>query len=1431
MDLNSLNIEIFVSCPTDVIAEKRIVKEVCIRVNNNLLHMGCNIQLTFRDCSEIIGRAGIRPQQLINETIRDFNIYFGILYMRFGTPSGAVNKLTDEEFESGTEEEFVLACENKRLGKNPTETYFFFKDQIGSKNTNENTQAGKVLRFKEKLMDSDWVNSFKTIEQFERDIFDLLTRITGKICLASRIELKTSNIDKIINRTKIDVFSFVPEFPKLPDYIPRSISLFEAIEDNKPVFFIEDRCKILIHDILINEKRIVLLGNAGSGKSIELQQIAKYYLHPDTQFIPVYKRFNTYANEDIEDFLPIGWEELNSEITLILFDGLDEIQPQYFNTAVSKIIDFTQRYVNIRIMITCRTNFYELPTETFSGTLTGFRTYLLNDISLAEIKNYATSSSGIDGEKLIQDAYEGSVLDLISKPFFLNILIKHYKEKGNFTDGLANIIEAAIFSKIDSDKEHFKTTISTQKSKLSILSLLEKVAFVMEVMGKNFISDNELEKVLVNSKDLKQIKYFSAFTKNVQNGQWMFEHNNIQEFLASRVLGRQPFQTLIQTLSFPTAYNKIKPTWINTLSFLISTANEILVKEIVEWVDDKESEIIVKFEPDRIEKDFRIKLFKKIFNFYKEKNIWLNSNKFNDNEFARFGAEPEVLNFLINEISDEANTRIVRLNAITTIQNFILENFDPSIKTRIKEALIVILEDNHLDGSMIHSILCAIAKMHMTDKETLEYLIFKYQKRKNQYIRAGLYKLINKAGKQSDYVDLFLDGLSLINSTNSEGDRENTNLADESWELEEGIEKIRHPKAIKKILNYLKDPLEKEIYIRNESEIITKVIENAVHAYSNDHSIYNYIFEIFINAAKNYDQYYATILIPFFEKVQKKWETFQNIWFDKSVSEGYKDFILSMLVDKSIANKFLNGYFKRDFNNLDAKKMHKMLSWKFSSLDKDFYIIKEFENKIAESSGLKIETIERVDWEAIRKKKTQESFDLLFDKEDLLKEIERIFTKIGLEELKQEDLREVTVDSYQQTSGYFAHSALETIRDCIRNGGKIYYEELKKWILEGNNFNTYLIEEIYQHLYNHKDLIEISDKQLNFISEWCQKIANLLNIEKGIKVRPGNKIQVSVDKRIIKLWYFIHRFNILIPEKKLLGFSLFHDHSNQSNLKESGIINELEAYVSKDKIIKRIIENIFTGIDVDYVWKDNAAYAILNNLKSAFPRIIKDLADINKSEHYRNEILQLYFKKTRDFDSLVKLLKEILKDELRWKIVELFIEHEAQHSFLIDYLQKVLINDNELISDQIIASKYLMNLNQIDGFAFIVKYVLEKRDPQIDYRNCFSSLSHIKVPEAIPLLLDLLKLAKHSDFQLDHFNNLESIILESLYNIGVYSEANFILIKEAFEKFTLDNKDNISDLNFLYFAVKRIEEQLYLKISQSYSIDEAITEFENLEIK
>ena len=68
-----------------------------------------------------------------------------------------------------------------------------------------------------------------------------------------------------------------------------------------------------------------------------------------------------------------------------------------------------------------------------------------------------------------------------------------------------------------------------------------------------------------------------------------------------------------------------------------------------------EPEITIKFEPYRIERSVRIAIFKKIFNNYKDKKIWIDRDRFRYDELARFGQDNEIIDFLISEAKNAAH--------------------------------------------------------------------------------------------------------------------------------------------------------------------------------------------------------------------------------------------------------------------------------------------------------------------------------------------------------------------------------------------------------------------------------------------------------------------------------------------------------------------------------------------------------------------------------------------------------------------------------------------------------------------------------------------------------------------------------------------------------------------------------------------------------
>lgn len=177
MSHEATQIQVFVSCPGDVEPEKQIVKKVCDRINNSYAKNGCNIHLLVRDWRDITGKFGPRPQQIINETINDYDIYIGILWMRFGTPTGAVNQETGNDFQSGTEEEFHIAFDEWKKNSQSLNIYVFFKDSKPPNTTTETEQLLKVQKFRDELMPLGWVNPFKDPEQFKDSIYDVLNEI------------------------------------------------------------------------------------------------------------------------------------------------------------------------------------------------------------------------------------------------------------------------------------------------------------------------------------------------------------------------------------------------------------------------------------------------------------------------------------------------------------------------------------------------------------------------------------------------------------------------------------------------------------------------------------------------------------------------------------------------------------------------------------------------------------------------------------------------------------------------------------------------------------------------------------------------------------------------------------------------------------------------------------------------------------------------------------------------------------------------------------------------------------------------------------------------------------------------------------------------------------------------------------------------------
>ena len=156
------NLRVFLSSPGDLTEERGIFKEIIDEANKLLSDSDSDIRLELvmweTDTYPSIGKDA---QSIINEQIGDdYDIFVGLMWTRFGTPTPRAG--------SGTEEEFNLALE--KLINNPTNTriLFYFKDSPPeSLSKIDLKQLEKINEFRNRLQSKGLFWTYKDLEQFK----------------------------------------------------------------------------------------------------------------------------------------------------------------------------------------------------------------------------------------------------------------------------------------------------------------------------------------------------------------------------------------------------------------------------------------------------------------------------------------------------------------------------------------------------------------------------------------------------------------------------------------------------------------------------------------------------------------------------------------------------------------------------------------------------------------------------------------------------------------------------------------------------------------------------------------------------------------------------------------------------------------------------------------------------------------------------------------------------------------------------------------------------------------------------------------------------------------------------------------------------------------------------------------------------------------
>jgi len=161
-------VRLFLSSPGDVEPERNKVHSVVAQVDRMVGGL-LDVHIEVIDWkTHVAGDMG-RPQEVINRQIGDYDIFVGIMWKRFGTPTGKAG--------SGTEEEFNIAYKNWERFRRPRILFYFSTAQYTIQNDEEYDQLGRVREFRKKMRDKGLTREYPTLDDFADLLREHLVRV------------------------------------------------------------------------------------------------------------------------------------------------------------------------------------------------------------------------------------------------------------------------------------------------------------------------------------------------------------------------------------------------------------------------------------------------------------------------------------------------------------------------------------------------------------------------------------------------------------------------------------------------------------------------------------------------------------------------------------------------------------------------------------------------------------------------------------------------------------------------------------------------------------------------------------------------------------------------------------------------------------------------------------------------------------------------------------------------------------------------------------------------------------------------------------------------------------------------------------------------------------------------------------------------------
>jgi hypothetical protein len=313
--------KVFVASPGDVSTEREIIPKVIAEINLIISAIapekGVLLDL-IRWETHVHPGLGIDAQDVVNQQLPDYDIFIGIMWKRFGTPTSRAG--------SGTEEEYLRAFEKwKKDNKFPVLFYFSQKNITIPNTSAELEQLHKLVKFKEDLLNRGLIWEYNNPDEFGDILRPHLVMTLSKLLNDDKATKSTNQpIDKILTNSDMSlvrnrITELRYQYEKLRETMPASDSRTMKMS------VVESKMRAMALDIIPLLPELTESESAGD----RLAAIAGLKEIPDKDYL------NWLANR-------VGQSEssfLGFHASLALLNGVQRLEGQSIRSSVQKAID------------------------------------------------------------------------------------------------------------------------------------------------------------------------------------------------------------------------------------------------------------------------------------------------------------------------------------------------------------------------------------------------------------------------------------------------------------------------------------------------------------------------------------------------------------------------------------------------------------------------------------------------------------------------------------------------------------------------------------------------------------------------------------------------------------------------------------------------------------------------------------------------------------------------------------------------------------------------------------------------------------------------------------------------------------------------------------------------------------------------------------